>query len=345
MRANGAAGVLFLPMAFSISVLACRSPEVTATGDQGAGGAGGIGASGGGGTGGAGGTGPMGCADALIALDRSCSMNNMPKGFTRSKYAVAEEVLKALTGQYQSKMAFGLNAFPPLPSEGTRCDAGRVYAGIALGAAAPIASAIAALDPSVPANQNCGTPTAANLERLAGYPPLLASGHQHNIILLTDGMPACAGETVPRSVAAIQNLRSLGVRTFVIGFLAGANQRALDMMAEAGGEPQPPPAATRYFNAADPEQLNFSLRKILSNICGDIPTPGCPAGSRPVAPVPPVPRAPTAPAGAASPSFSRALPLSAGSSSFRKEVSTWRDGNQLRRSGTGAGQASRCAAP
>jgi hypothetical protein len=268
----------------TLGAAGCHSSDISVAGDPGgAGGGGGTGGAtsgvgGGTGYGGGGAPGAAGCADALIALDRSCSMNNMPKGFTRSKYAVAEEVLKALTGQYQSKMAFGLNAFPPLPSEGTRCDAGRVYAGIALGAAAPIASAIAALDPSVPANQNCGTPTAANLERLAGYPPLLASGHQHNIILLTDGMPACAGETVPRSVAAIQNLRSLGVRTFVIGFLAGANQRALDMMAEAGGEPQPPPAATRYFNAADPEQLNFSLRKILSNICGDIPTPGCPAG-------------------------------------------------------------------
>jgi hypothetical protein len=48
------------------------------------------------------------------------------------------------------------------------------------------------------------------------------------------------------------------------------------MMAEAGGQPQPPPAATKYFNAADPDQLNFALRKILSTICGDIPTPTCP---------------------------------------------------------------------
>jgi hypothetical protein len=37
-------------------------------------------------------------------------------------------------------------------------------------------------------------------------------------------------------------------------------------------------AGNQCFNAADPEQLNFSLRKSLSNICGDIPTPGCPAG-------------------------------------------------------------------
>lgn len=204
-------------------------------------------------------------------------MNTMPKGFAKSKYAVAQDVLNALTAQYDGKMAFGLNAFPPLPAEGTKCDAGKVYAGIGLGSAGAIASAIAAIDPSVRGNMNCGTPTAANLEMLAGYPPLLASGHQHNIILLTDGMPVCQGETVPRSVAAIERLRMLGVRTFVIGFLAGANQKALDLMAEAGGEPQPPPAATKYFNAADPEQLDFGVRKILSRICGDIPTPTCPA--------------------------------------------------------------------
>jgi hypothetical protein len=220
----------------------------------------------------------VGCADALIALDRSCSMNQTPKGFTKSKYAVAQDILTALTAEYDGKMAFGLNAFPPLPSEGTRCDAGKVYADIGLGSAAHIATAITSIDPSVPTNQNCGTPTAANLEMLGHYGPLQATGHKHNVILLTDGMPVCQGETVPRSVAAIENLHALGVPTFVIGFLAGANVRALDMMAEAGGEPQPPPAATKYFNAADPGQLDFALRKILSSICGDVPTPGCPAG-------------------------------------------------------------------
>jgi hypothetical protein len=260
---------------------ACHSSEISVAGEPGGhpGGGGAGGAAGAPtGSGGSGGAGAVGCADALIALDRSCSMNTMPKGFTKSKYAVAEDVLTALTAQYDGKMAFGLNAFPPLPTEGTKCDAGKVYADIALGSAGSIARAIAAIDPSLPANQNCGTPTGATLERLGGYPPLLASGHQHNVILLTDGMPVCAGETVQRSVAAIERLRALGVRTFVIGYVAGANQKALDMMAEAGGEPQPPPAPTRYFNAADPDQLNFGLRKILSSICGDIPTPGCPAG-------------------------------------------------------------------
>src|SRR4051794_3608611 len=35
------------------------------------------------------------CADALIALDRSCSMTKVPTGFTKSKYAVAQDVLLA----------------------------------------------------------------------------------------------------------------------------------------------------------------------------------------------------------------------------------------------------------
>jgi hypothetical protein len=276
MRLNGAAAVWVLPMALSISVLGCRSPEVTASEAAGAGGSAGRGTSGGGA--GAGGAGALGCADALIALDRSCSMNNTPRGFPKSKYAVAQDALNALTAQYQNVMGFGLNAFPPLPSEGTKCDAGKVYADIGLGSASRIAGAIATVDPALPSNQNCGTPTGANLEKLAGYPPLLSTARKHHVILLTDGMPACARETVERSVDAISRLRALGVPTFVIGFLAGSNVRALDMMAEAGGVPQPAPAATRYFNAADPEQLTFSLRKILSTICGEIPTPGCPAG-------------------------------------------------------------------
>lgn len=216
------------------------------------------------------------CADALIALDRSCSMVKIPTGFTKSKYAVAQEVLQALTADYDTKMAFGLNAFPPLPGEGTKCDAGKAYVDIALGTSAMIAAAMQSIDPTVPANKNCGTPTGANLEMLASYMPLLASGRRHNIILLTDGMPACDGETVARSVAAISNLRMLGVTTFVVGYVAGSNVSALNMMADAGGQPQSPPAATHFYNAAAPDELSFTLRKILSTICSDIPVPVCP---------------------------------------------------------------------
>jgi hypothetical protein len=203
-------------------------------------------------------------------------MNTMPRWFTKPKYAVAVDVLKALTAEYDSTMAFGLNAFPPLPGEGTKCDAGRVYAEIALGGAAKIAGALTAIDPKLPANQNCGTPTGANFEMLAAYAPLLSHERKHNVILVTDGMPACASEKVPRSVAAIAHLRLLGVPTFVVGFLAGANVKALDMMAEAGGYPQASPATTRFYNATDPDQLAFALRRILSTICGAIPTPSCP---------------------------------------------------------------------
>jgi len=247
-------------------------------GGQGTGGAGHAGGAGGAGGAGAGGAGGAGCADAIIALDRSCSMVNKPRGFTKSKYAVAEEILTALTADYDTRMAFGLNAFPPLPNEGTKCDAGRVYVDMGLGTAGRIASAIQAIDPTLPANKNCGTPTAADLEMLVGYAPLLAPGRKHNVILLTDGMPVCNGETVPRSVAAIGKLRSLGVSTFVVGYVAGANVSALNMMADAGGQPQPPPAPTRFYNAAAPDELNFTLRKILNTICSDIPPPSCPTG-------------------------------------------------------------------
>jgi len=164
----------------------------------------------------------------------------------------------------------------PLPSEGDKCDAGKVYADIALGSATKIAGALDAITPMLRENQNCGTPTAANLEMLAGYGPLLSPERKHNVILVTDGMPVCSGETVQRSVAAISKLKAQGVPTFVVGFQVGSNVKALDMMAEAGGYPQPPPSENRFFNAADPEQLNFSLRKILNTICSDIPTPTCP---------------------------------------------------------------------
>jgi hypothetical protein len=266
---------------WSLLAVSCHESQITTAGDPGHGG--GTGATNGGGGSGSGGAGTgggaanaPGCADALIALDRSCSMNTTPRGFAKPKYAVAEDVLKALTADYDSKMPFGLNAFPPLPSEGTKCDAGKVYADIGFGTAGKIAGALDAITPMLPANQNCGTPTGANLEMLAQYPPLLAPGRKHNVILVTDGMPVCSGETVPRSVAAVQKLRMLGVQTFVVGFLVGSNVRALDMMAEAGGQPQPPPAASKFFNAADPDQLNFSLRKILNTICSDIPPPVCP---------------------------------------------------------------------
>jgi von Willebrand factor type A domain len=205
-------------------------------------------------------------------------MVDKPKGFTSSKFAVAEQVLKALTADYDATMAFGLNAFPPLPGEGTKCDAGRIYVDIDFGTSTKIANAMTTIDPTIKANQNCGTPTGANAEMLGGYAPLLAPGRKHNVILLTDGMPVCGGETVARSVAAIDKLRMQGVPTFVVGFLVGANVSALNMMADAGGQPQAPPAASRFYNAANPDELNFTLRKILSTICAYIPPPQCPTG-------------------------------------------------------------------
>jgi hypothetical protein len=285
MLANKTTGRLLVAVGL-VALGACQAPGGDGAGSPGAGGSGpggspgaAGGASGAPGGGGGSGAGLAGCADALFALDRSCSMNAMPRGFTKSKYAVAQDVINGVAAEYEGKMAFGLNAYPPLPSEGTKCDAGRVYAGIGLGTASKIASAIASIDPSVKGNMNCGTPTGANLEMLADHAPLRDPGRKHNVILLTDGMPVCGGETVARSVTAIEKLRAQGVSTFVVGYVVGANVRALDMMAQAGGQPQPAPAETRFYNAADPDQLNFALRKILSTICSDIPTPGCPASA------------------------------------------------------------------
>jgi len=225
------------------------------------------------------------CPDVLVVLDRSCSMLMPLPPARKMKYQAAADAIKAVTGEFADKLPFGLAAFPVRRSEGDRCAQGRVYVPTAPATAADIATTLAAIDPA--ASMNCGTPTGATLEALARDGALWSAGRRHTVVLVTDGIPICPGESVARAVKDIELLHDRGIDTFVVGFNAGSDAAGLDAMAEAGGQPQPPPAATRFYDASDEDKLTTALRSIIGAIGGGTVGGTCTApGERPPAPDP-----------------------------------------------------------
>ena len=111
-----------------------------------------------------------------------------------------------------------------------------------------------------------GTPTAATLNALRNYPPLVLTGRASFVVLVTDGVPDCNPAldafscqcTVPvqpgqsctnrglnlcvdreQTVATIQRLRANGVRTIVVALGTDANaEPTLSAMALAGDAPR-----------------------------------------------------------------------------------------------------------
>jgi hypothetical protein len=177
--------------------------------------------------------------DMLIVLDRSSSMQS--EGVDRWTPSVSG--IKAITGELDDVIRFGLMAFPGRGSAGGRggmsCAPGTLEVPIALGAAPVIATSLDGL------SLIQSTPTAATLQ--AAHAALGADGSAKYVILVTDGAPNCSNgrsgggqdpAAVAASVAAITAMNSAGIKTYVLGYDTQNDaelKAALDQMAQAGG--------------------------------------------------------------------------------------------------------------
>src|SRR6185436_16669586 len=97
-----------------------------------------------------------------------------------------------------------------------------------------------------------------------------------------DGGGQCECTNPTRVFDAIKALADRGIHTFVVGFAgkgmglgctgmsggAPFNPDTLNRMAELGGEPQDPPAATKFYSATDAASLDEALKKILGKVAG-----------------------------------------------------------------------------
>jgi hypothetical protein len=116
-----------------------------------------------------------------------------------------------------------------------------------------------------------GTPTAATLNQLLSYAPLMDLDRPSFVLLATDGRPTCkngdfddiTGADDDATRAAVQALRDAGVRTFVIGFgtdVNTTNAPLLDDLATLGGTERQ--GATKYYNASSLADLQSALDAI-----------------------------------------------------------------------------------
>lgn len=209
--------------------------------------------------------------DLLIVLDRSGSMSgpipSFPPTFT-PKWTIMRDAVNAVVTQRQNNIRFGLSEFPT-DDDCAVAGAAAVRVPIDLGQAPEVAQYFMVRSP------NGNTPAAAGLQAaLAHYNSIPVNPAGRYVLFATDGEPNCdvdAATAGAATVAAVNALRSAGIRTYVLGFGgAFATGTVLNDAALAGGVPRAggPP---HYYAANNAAELDAALQAI----SGGIIVPSC----------------------------------------------------------------------
>lgn len=205
--------------------------------------------------------------EVLIVLDRSMSMIGINYDFTQAgkdRWTPAVSAINKLVKDLHGSVRFGLTVFPV---DGDVCAPGKLDVPIG-GTPAQIAAALEAQYP-----RTFSTPTALALEAAAKSfgKPKPGSLSDRYVLLVTDGQPTCDPDPLyaiiadPRAVthtnAAIDALRALEIKTFVVGFDAqsGGFAANLDDFAKHGG-------TEKSVDATDEKSLIEQLRKIAGKV-------------------------------------------------------------------------------
>ena len=200
-----------------------------------------------------------------------------------------QQVIPALTEVITATdgiMSWGLKSFPEDgPECGVSTVTSRIDVAIAAANATTVNTAIAALTPD-----GNGTPTAAAVDVGRGYLETITDANPKYLLLVTDGIPTCAGTTLgsaegrTAALQAVTQAAAAGMHTFVIGLVttATAPTDTLNKLAVAGGEPRlnANPLATRFHQALTRDALLAALR----TIAGSIVSCSFPLASAPPAP-------------------------------------------------------------
>ncbi|MCP4449031.1 MAG: VWA domain-containing protein, partial [Myxococcales bacterium] len=217
------------------------------------------------------------CAPArvMLVLDQSSSMQTGTiNGDT--KWSIATNAIDAVTGEFENNLEMGLMAFPA----NGQCSPGETLVQPALGRRGAIGDELA----SPPPEGGNWTPMAETLGAAAQEPSLQpnSGGGDRYVLLVTDGWQWCDpydASTRFNAVDRVQELRDMGVTTFVVGFGNSVDARALNLMAVAAGTEQagcdesgatPDAANPCYFHADSPLELQTALQDIVVSITGEV---------------------------------------------------------------------------
>lgn len=245
--------------------------------------------------------------DLLIVLDRTMSMHRRPDGsrppdttagHQSSKWYIAIDAIKQLTGKLDSTIRFGLELFPNDPGNNEcvtlkqrinnitatnpKCQKGEVVVQPTLNAGTAIAGAI---DPEK--TRLCrSTPIGAGIQTATqALSAIQTAGRDQYAVLITDGQDTCDNALV---LSATQALAKKGVKMYAIGFDAssgtGVDAAQLNDLACAGHTapnfPAPctadaqgnytaknPSGPDLFLAAGDGAALSKALSTLAGNVC------------------------------------------------------------------------------
>ena len=200
-------------------------------------------------------------AQVMLVLDRSSSMTD-PIIPPTSKWDDAKDAVERAMAA-NPNIAWGLKLFPTgtpeVDNEGKECDvSGTVEVPPGFGTPAAIAAAMARSAP----HDLSGTPTDRAMNVAASGLKASTIPLPRYIVLVTDGVPTCAGEGPGEAIKAIAAAAAAGIPTFVIGIWDSDidSIATLDKMAIAGGKPRA--ELRKYYPANNRAQLDGALAAI-----------------------------------------------------------------------------------
>lgn len=212
-------------------------------------------------------------ANAMIVLDRSCSMKQAGDMSGKSKWQLAIEAISNMTTTFADPIRWGLILFPDLTMPDCEQAPGAPHIPIGDGNVAGINTLLMqALNPSdtLYADGPCVTNIDTAVVQASADPALKDMDRNSYILLITDGVQSdsCRGNKAdPDTEAAISALSGLGVGTFVISFGEMVDGPQLDKFAMLGGHPNPDPVTDVYLSTDGPT-LQAALDMIASSVIG-----------------------------------------------------------------------------
>lgn len=211
-----------------------------------------------------------------LVIDRSGSMSlnavtgMPPVGSETAKWADLSSTLTSLLDNYGTQAnQWGMSLFPTT-HDFRSCTAGSIAT--TMGAPATvipqIKSEIAAYNATNLLSYNGKTPTTAAMQGVRDNVQFNDASRNNYVVLMTDGMPNCAGDPEAGVTPVISALyaQSPAVRTFVIGFGTDAqsNPALLNSWAIAGHTERS--GAVKYYQAGDAAALQQAFQDIVVGV-------------------------------------------------------------------------------
>jgi hypothetical protein len=185
------------------------------------------------------------------------------------KWEIAIEALNALTIGHEARIRWGLTLFPDVG--GPRCEQEAEFP-VPIGEAREdairtlLTNALDRDDPYHCEAGPCVTNIDTAVEQAAAEPALADSTRPSYVLLVTDGQQSSSRRdgSNDRTESAIERLRTIGVRTFVVGFGDEVDGRSLSIFAALGDTALSGERA--YFQADDAEALGGAFEDIATSI-------------------------------------------------------------------------------